>query len=258
MITQRFALYFRKHDWFAVLIEIIVVMVGLVLAFQLDGWVEQRGERKTETEYVQRLIGDVEADIAAIQFAVDIASMRLRLADLLMEVSRDPAVALRRPVEFLGAINQAAFTYTPSLTSHTFEDLRSTGNMRLLLDQDLKDALYDYYGYDQAQRQFRPLQFATEHRHFELVAGVLSHEQEVYVQDTLKFFDPYDMDNIENGQSDLEQVKAAAKRLAERPDLIAWLPQVRHLQVEQMSVHQNRLSKAQAVLDALRRSGKPE
>lgn len=258
MITQRFALYMRNHDWFAVLIEIGVVIVGLMLAFQLDGWVEQRGEREKETEYIHRLIDDFEADAVAIQFAIDMASMRLRLADLLMEVSHDPAVALSRPVEFLGAINQAAYTYTPSLTSHTFEDLRSTGNMRLLLDQGLKDAMYDYYGHDLAQRQYRPLQLATEHRHFELVAGVLSHEQEVYVQDTLKFFDPYDMDNIENGQSDLEQVKAAAKRLAERPDLIAWLPQVRHLQVEQMSVHQNRLSKAQAVLDALRRSGKPE
>jgi len=210
MITKRFALYVRKHDWFAVLIEVVVVMVGLMLAFQLDGWVEQRGEREKETEYVQRLIGDLEADVTDIQFAIDLASLRLRLADLLMEVSRDPEVAMSRPVEFLGAVNQAAFTYTPSLTSHTFEDLRSTGNMRLILDQELKDALYDYYGFDQSQRQFRPIQFSTEHRHFELVAGVLSHEQEVFVQDTLRILNPDDMEDIENAQLDSAQIQAAA------------------------------------------------
>jgi hypothetical protein len=253
VITRRIARYIREHDWFAVLIEIVVVMVGLMLAFQLDGWVEQRGERQKEAEYVQRLISDLETDVAAIQNAVDIASMRLRLADLLMEVSRDPAVASTRPTEFIGAINQAAFTYTPSLTSHTFEDLRSTGNMRLLLDQELKDALYDYYGFDQSQRQFRPIQFSTEHRHFELAAGVLSHAQEVFAQDALGFFDPRDMDSVENIETDLEQVRAAAQRFAERPELIAWLPQVRHLQIEQMKVHQYRLDRGKTVLDALNR-----
>jgi hypothetical protein len=231
----------------------VVVVVGLMLALQLDGWVEKRGERQKEAEYVQRLISDMEMDVAAIQIAIDIASMRLRLADFLMEVSREPAVAITRPAEFVGAVNQAAYTYTPSLAAHTFEDLRSTGNMRLLLDQDLKNALYDYYGYDESQRQYRPLQFATEHRHFELAAGILSHEQEVFSQDTLKFFDPYDMDNIENAQLDLAAVEAAAQRLSERPELVAWLPQVRHLQIEQIGVHQTRLDKSKIVLAALRR-----
>jgi len=253
MITRRFALYVRNHDWFAVLIEIVVVMVGLMLAFQLDDWVEQRGERQKEAEYVQRLIDDLEADVDAIQFAIDLASLRLRLADLLMEVSRNPEAATSRPVEFLGAVNQAAYTYTPSLTSHTFEDLRSTGNMRLILDQELKDALYDYYGFDQGQRQYRPLQFANEHRHFELVAGVLSHEQETFVQDTLRILNPDDMDNIENAEPDLEQVKVAAQRVGERTELVAWLPQVRHLQIEQIIVHQMRLDRGKTVLDVLYR-----
>jgi hypothetical protein len=253
MITKRFALYVRKHDWFAVLIEVVVIMVGLMLAFQLDGWVEQRGERKMEADYVQRLIGDFEDDVADIQFAIDLAQLRLRLADLLMEVSRDPEAATSRPVEFLGAVNQAAYTYTPSLTSHTFEDLRSTGNMRLILDQELKDALYDYYGFDQGQRQFRPIQFSTEHRHFELVAGVLNHEQEVFVQDTMRVLNPDDMEDIENAQLDSAQVQAAAQRLSERPELIAWLPYVRNLQIEQMGVHQMRLDRGNAVLVELRR-----
>ncbi len=90
-----------------------------------------------------------------------------------MDVSNDPAVATARPVEFLGAVSQAAFTYTPSLTSHTFADLRSTGNIRLLLDQEVKDALYDYYGFDANQRQFRPLQFSTHRARLERANSVL-------------------------------------------------------------------------------------
>ena len=251
MIIKRMAHFIREHDWSAVVVEIIVVIVGLMLAFQLDGWVEQRGERKQEAEYIERLISDLEDDIPAIQYAIDLASLRLRLANLLMDVSSDPGVAAARPVEFLGAVSQAAFTYTPSLTSHTFEDLRSTGNMRLLLSQEIKIALYDYYGFDQNQRQFRPLQFSTEHRHFELAAGVLSHEQEIFVQDNWRIFVPGKTDDIENVSPDLKQVSAAAQRLGERPELIAWLPQVRALQIEQIGTHRQRLERAKSVLDVL-------
>jgi len=251
MIIRRMALFIRKHDWSAVVVEVVVVIVGLMLAFQLDGWVEQRGERKQETEYIERLISDLEDDIPAIQYAIDLASLRLRLVNLLMDVSSDPAVATARPVEFLGAVSQAAFTYTPSLTSHTFEDLRSTGNIRLLLSQEIRDALYEYYGFDTNQRQFRPLQFSTEHRHFELAAGVLSHEQEIFVQDNWRIFIPGEIDNIENVPPDINQVGEAAQRLHESPELVAWLPQVRALQIEQIGTHRSRLERANSVLDVL-------
>ena len=213
MIIRRMAHFIRAHDWSSVVIEIIVVIVGLLLAFQLDEWVELRGERVQEAEYIERLIEDFEDDIPAIQFAIELADMRLRLADLLMDVSNDPTAATARPIEFLGAVSQAAFTYTPSLTSHTFEDLRSTGNMRLLLNQEIKDGLYDYYGYDENQLQYRPLQFSVEHRHFELAAGVLSHEQEVFMQDNYRLFNPDKIGEIESVQPDLAKVTAAAERL---------------------------------------------
>jgi len=154
-------------------------------------------------------------------------------------------------VEFLGAVNQAAYTYTPSLTSHTFEDLRSTGNMRLLLNQDIKDGLYDYYGYDESQRQFRPMEFNKEHRYFELVAGVLTHEQEILAQDNFRLFSPGRIDEIENFQPDLKQVRAAAERLRDRTDVVQWLPQIRALQIEQRDTHRNRLERANSVLNAL-------
>ena len=78
MIIRNMARFIREHDWSAVALEIVVVIVGLMLAFQLDGWVEQRGERKQEAEYVERLISDIEADIPAIQYAIDLASLRQR------------------------------------------------------------------------------------------------------------------------------------------------------------------------------------
>ena len=104
-----------------------------------------------------RLIIDIEADIVTLKYATRIASLRLGFANLLVDVVRDPAAAEEKPAQFLVAVGQSSYTYTPSLTSHTFEVLRSTGDFALILDQDIKNVLFDYYGFDEGQRQFRPL-----------------------------------------------------------------------------------------------------
>jgi len=252
MIIKRMARFIRQHDWSAVVVEIIVVIVGLMLAFQIDRWWEQRGERVQEAEYVDRLIGDIESDLPNIEHAINLASLRMDMAELLMAVVDDPAVALDRPIEFVASVHQSAFTYSPSLTSHTFEDMRSTGNLRLLRDLTIKGALYDYYNFDVNQDQFRPLQFLTEARHFELAAGVLDYKQQLLVQDEWYVVTPEDLVEFDASQVDLVDVEMAVERFRSRPDLIAWIPEVRHLQLEQIFVNEERLRKANEVLEILR------
>ena len=130
----------RRQDWFAVFVEILVVIVGLMLAFQLDRWWEQRGDSTKEAQYIERLIADIEVDVENLEFALDLQTIRFEMAELLMAVVEDPEAASRRPVEFLGAVLQSSYLYTPIPIAHTFDDLQSTGNMRLL-DTDLKALL---------------------------------------------------------------------------------------------------------------------
>lgn len=112
-MLKKIAAYLRQHDWFAVGIEVFVVMIGLMLAFQLDRWRESIAERRQEQTYVDRLIADIETDIPAIEYAIALQSLRLELIELLMDVAQDPAAATEEPVVFLGSVNQAAYTYTP-------------------------------------------------------------------------------------------------------------------------------------------------
>lgn len=250
-MLKRIALHIRRHDWFAVAVEILVVVIGLLLAFQFDRWREAGVERAEERVYVQRLIADVEKDIPEIRYAIDLQSLRLELADLLIAAVETPEVALDKPVLFIGAVNQAAFTYTPELTSHTFENLRSTGDLRLIRSESVKNALFDYYGFDASQRQYRPLQFATEARHFELVAGVLTLAQDVYLQDEWLIFVPDTIAAIEAAAPPDGDVLEVALRLAERDDAVAWLPYVRQMQAEQVMIHGMRLDRAREVLALL-------
>ena len=252
MLLRRITHHIREYEWFAIAVEIMVIIIGLMLALQLDRWQESRAERGQERTYIDRLISNVQADIPAIEFAIELQSMRLEFVDLLIAVADKPEKSMVEPTIFLGAVKQAAYTYTPSLTSHTFENLRSTGDLSLILDQAVKDELFEYYGFDQEQRQYRPLQFMTESRHFELAAGVLSVEHELYVQDFWLFFRP---DNVVEARNDQpptpEAVMSAALRLRDRPELVAWLPYVRDMQLEQIAVHKMRLERARKSLNTL-------
>jgi hypothetical protein len=248
MLIKRLARFLRQHDWSAVALEILVVIVGLMLAFQLDRWWEQRGEQAREAEYVARLIADVEADIPAIGYAIELAGLRKEMADLLMEVAESPATATMHPVRFIVAVQQAAFTYSPSLTTHTFEDMRSTGNLGLLRNPTIKGALYSYYNFDRSQNQYRPLQFMSESRHFELAAGVLSYKQARLIQDTWYVVAPGDLERFDASQLNIPEVQAAAERFRSKADLLAWLPELRHLQIEQIVVNESRLEKAKSLL----------
>ena len=250
-MLKRIASNVRQHDWFAVGVEVLVVMIGLMLAFQLDRWRESVVERRQEQTHINRLIADVETDIPAIEYAIALQSLRLELVDLLMNVAQDPAAVIDEPIVFLGSVNQAAYTYTPVLTSHTFENLRSTGELRLILDESVKRVMFDYYGFDESQSQFRPLQIQTESRHFELAAGVLSQEQEVFMQDNWRVFRPDNFKTARASQPENANVLATAKRLRNRPRFVAWLPYVRSMQLEQIEMHGARLDRAHVTLEAL-------
>lgn len=252
MFIRRLARSIRSQDWFAVLVELLVVMVGLVVAFQVDRWWEARGERFGEETYIDRLIVDLEEDVPDLKYASELAEVRRDFGEFLAGVAADPTLATERPTYFLAAVSQAAFTYTPSLVSHTFEDLRSTGNLRLIQDPGIRRALRNYYGVDQSQRQFIGLNLMIELRYFELSADVLTFDQFRVVQDRWGVVNASRLGSLAEVHPDEEGVRAAAERLRSNAELLAWLPKARGLQIDQLYAHSARLEAAQSLLSLLR------
>ncbi len=251
MILKRIATHFRQQDWFTVVVELLVIVVGLLLAFQVDRWRDFREDRQLEATYIDRLIRDVDDSIPDIERAIEAHYLRRDFVELLMDVSVNPQAANEYPVLFMCAVIQSSYTYSPSLTAHTFDDLRSTGNMSLIIDQNVKDALYDYYGFDQTQYQFRPLQIAQEFRHFELSSGVLNHEQARYVHNNWFIVNRANIDKVRAASYDLDEIQSIVERLRSRPELIDWLSSTHELQVDQIRTHEIRLELALLARKAL-------
>ncbi len=251
MILNLIANSVRKQNWSVVFIEMLVVIIGLVLAFQVDRWWEERDDRAREQEYISRLIIEVEEDIGLISHAVELAEVRQGFGDFLIEVMADPVVAEQQPAMFLAAVAQAAFTYTPSLISHAFEDLHSTGSMGLIRSTEIKSALYDYYGFHDSQSQYIQLNLNIEMRYFELAAEVLKADQYQWVQDRWFVVTKDDLEEVRQAQPSLEALPGAIERFIGNSALLAWVPRTRGIQREQILMHGVLLSRAEDLLVSL-------
>ena len=251
MILRSLLYKLRGHDWFTVLAEVFLLAVGLVVAFQVDRWWEQRADREKEQAYILRLVDNIEADIPHLRQLIEIQSLRLNYVNLLMEAAENPNSASERPGEFLAAIIGASYTNYPTLRSYSFEDLRSTGNMALIRSPEVKEALYGYYDYGRHQAYFYTLFLSNEFRYWELAAGVLSPAQAQWLQNNRIFALPANVTQLVETPQDMGEVMATAERLVAKHDLVNWLPQIREMQIYLIFSLERQVGQAEEALDLL-------
>ena len=133
-----------RVNWRFLVGEFIVIVVGVLMALWVDQLREARDNSELEVEYVESLLVDLDADLA--QFDEAEAWMRRQ------ESAAATVLALYEglpptddPADLVAAVETAGWQYSPSITRNTIEDLRSTGNFRLIRDPALRRAISAYY-----------------------------------------------------------------------------------------------------------------
>ena len=84
----------RKHlggiDWRAVLIELAVVVLGILIAFELTNWGERRERRQAEAQLLQRIEEEARGDLKALQIVRDEHLQSANNYRLLAQAVTDP------------------------------------------------------------------------------------------------------------------------------------------------------------------------
>jgi len=134
---------FSKYVLYAVG-EILLVVIGILIALQINAWNQDRMDRKIESQYYMRFLEDVLLDEELIRTQIEETNRRLlganRLPGSLQRGSRNMDEIATDLTE---AINQSSFKIHPTQT--TFEDIKSSGNVHLIKDLELKKILEGYY-----------------------------------------------------------------------------------------------------------------
>jgi hypothetical protein len=144
MILHNLADAIRGQNWFTVLIELTVVVVGIFLGLQVDDWNERRKENSLERGYVERLEAEVDANIAVYQTAVQLAEKTDRLYRDYFDYLHDPDVALPDESELLGGLCRVGIQYRPRFDNTIYNELVSTGRSDIIRYVELTRSLNAY------------------------------------------------------------------------------------------------------------------
>lgn len=87
MILRRLTKHVKDQNWFAVVLDFLIVIVGILIAFQITNWNEARKDRIEAAASRERLIADLRADLDAFavrrQWYEEVLEAALRVDDAL-------------------------------------------------------------------------------------------------------------------------------------------------------------------------------
>jgi len=144
MILRRLTGYLRHENWFAIILELVVIVVGLFLAFQLDRWYES-----------QRTKSDLQAHLVSLteDFAENETRLKLAISEGKQEI--ESAITLRAEIrkdspdlsvaELNHLISQITLLPTFEAVDLAYRNLISGGTLPDLSSPDLKTELAEFY-----------------------------------------------------------------------------------------------------------------
>jgi len=131
-------------SWKRALGELAIVALGVLLALWADQAMQARQETARATAYLERLRDDVRADIRSLTFSRDQARRRLEITRQVDAWLHDPEAA-PDPDSLVTSVHFAGVLFPPTISRFTIDELKSTGDLRLLKNQSLKRQVADYY-----------------------------------------------------------------------------------------------------------------
>jgi len=191
----------RKYLLYA-LGELVLVVVGILIALQINNWNEDRLERRIEREYIASMLGDVREDRRRIEAAAEGNIVLLNGLDsmlgLLVEMSDDED-QLREL--FKHSVVRTYWYMRVDFSESTMSQLKSSGGLRLISDKVVRDAMLVYekgledckHQYEEMVHYFHTIE-STQKQIFDLSLGKAAYAllEEDYLQmiEPLAVFEP--------------------------------------------------------------------
>ena len=142
-VLARLATAVRRQDWFTVLVEIAIVVLGVVIGLQVNDWGQRRADRVKEQAYLRQLASDLreterdvaEGDSIAAQVSHEAITKLLRAWGRPERAPRDSVLAWHRLA--------TRYSITVPVVG-TAEALVATGDISLIRDDSLRTAITAY------------------------------------------------------------------------------------------------------------------
>jgi hypothetical protein len=146
IILRNLAHSIRRQDWFAVVIEFLIVVAGIFVGLQVTDWNERRHLRERELIYLQRMAEDVASMGAEFQQILDYGRGRSAGAMRAFRALERCDAALATPDDFRIAFAGYQVQPTPTIIMRTYEEMVSSGALASMTDRQLSSEIAGLFG----------------------------------------------------------------------------------------------------------------
>ena len=143
MAIRRFREHVTAHNWFAVAVDVAIVVLGVFLGLQVNNWNQARIEAAQARDYRRRLIDEL--DFNARQFAQQVAYFKQARrfgVDALAALEGSRVLSDR---DFLIAAYQLTQNDTTKAKRFVYDEMMSSGLIGHLGDSEVQQFASDYY-----------------------------------------------------------------------------------------------------------------
>ena len=127
--------------------EIVLVVIGILIALQINNWNQGRVNKKNENEYLTEIIKEIEANISLTNYYIN-DRLPLKIEGLTNAKNYcENKEQVQDTLAFLKKISMGGLMSTgiSFLSTRTYDELLSTGNFQLITNDSLKMAVKNYY-----------------------------------------------------------------------------------------------------------------
>ncbi len=125
--------------------EIVLVVIGILIALQVNNWNNDRLARSEARDYMTALLGESRQNARILEGLALSNRAALKAANRLMAVLDAPPAAL--DMDSVHADLAKTMTIgTTAITANIYREMESSGKLKLLKDDSLRRAIVDFYG----------------------------------------------------------------------------------------------------------------
>ncbi len=159
-----------RKKWTHYFWEFLMLFLAVFCGFLAENIREHKVEKNREKQYMESLIADLKVDNQTLDKHISDIAKQLSMMDSMIVILNDPAMVVKNGglLYYLGRVSQRFNEL--SINNRTFEQLKNSGNFRLIRNLHTSDKIMAYYDKLQVIRQVEAI-YASEFTEYKKVAA---------------------------------------------------------------------------------------
>jgi len=117
--------------------EIVLVVIGILIALQVNNWNEQRKQNKQERYIIEQLQTEFKADSIMLARMIMLTSDKINAVNFMIKsITEQKIDSIKLPAVFFSGKSIPFYDYSP-----TYNELVSAGNLNLISNDSIKNAI---------------------------------------------------------------------------------------------------------------------